>query len=186
MKFKNSSGKVFDTINNALWAYCWENKCYKCAMREAKKDGLFCVDLAKSDPIKVAHLLGIEVILEDGDNNNVRAMDVTDTNVGDKMSPLDKATTRASILEAARICVCGDREQDYGSPEDNFRTIANLWIDYLSAKCDPLDIEPQDVASMLALLKIARIATGRGKKDNWIDLAGYAACGGEIEGKVEI
>jgi hypothetical protein len=91
-------------------------------------------------------------------------------------------TTRKSILETALKCVCGDREQDYGSPENNFQTIANLWIDYLSAKEDVLDIRPHDVAAMLGLLKIARIATGHGKADNWVDLAGYAACGGEIEG----
>jgi hypothetical protein len=34
---------------------------------------------------------------------------------------------------------------------------------------------------MMALLKVARIATGHGKADNWVDLAGYAACGGELE-----
>jgi len=90
-------------------------------------------------------------------------------------------TTREAVLEAAKLCVCGDREQDYGSPEQNFQTIANLWIDYLNAKSDPLDIEPKDVAAMLALLKIARIASGHAKADNWIDLAGYAACGGELE-----
>lgn len=90
-------------------------------------------------------------------------------------------TTRKSVLETAMKCVCGDRENDYGSPEDNFRTIANLWIDYLSGKADVLDIGPHDVAAMLALLKIARIASGHGKADNWIDLAGYAACGGELE-----
>ena len=33
---------------------------------------------------------------------------------------------------------------------------------------------------MMALLKIARIATGGPKEDSWVDLAGYAACGGEI------
>lgn len=43
-------------------------------------------------------------------------------------------------------------------------------------------VEPEDVAAMMSLLKIARVATGHGKADNWIDLAGYAACGGEIEG----
>ena len=32
---------------------------------------------------------------------------------------------------------------------------------------------------MMALLKVARIATGN-KEDNFIDLAGYAACAGEI------
>nr|DAU67432.1 MAG TPA: hypothetical protein [Caudoviricetes sp.] len=36
-----------------------------------------------------------------------------------------------------------------------------------------------------ALLKIARIASGHAKSDNWVDLAGYAACGGEIEAEVE-
>lgn len=33
---------------------------------------------------------------------------------------------------------------------------------------------------MMALLKIARIATGQAKSDSFVDLAGYAACGGEI------
>ena len=57
---------------------------------------------------------------------------------------------REEILETARKCVCGDREQDYGSPEKNFQTIANLWIDYLSGKGCTVDIEPRDVAAMMA------------------------------------
>ena len=89
--------------------------------------------------------------------------------------------TRKEVLVSANRCVCGNREQDYGSPENNFLTIANLWIDYLSAKEEVLDIQPRDVAAMLCLLKIARIASGHAKEDNWIDLAGYAACGGELE-----
>jgi hypothetical protein len=95
--------------------------------------------------------------------------------------------TRTDILDAAKRCVCGDREQDYGSPENNFSTIANLWTDYLlaSRKIDLVEgISPVDVAAMLALLKIARIASGHSKEDNWIDLAGYAACGGEIETEI--
>ena len=92
---------------------------------------------------------------------------------------------RAEILAAAERCVCGEREQDYGSPENNFQTVANLWIDYLTAKDEPLAIEAKDVAAMLALLKIARIASGHAKEDNWVDLAGYAACGGEIESEVQ-
>lgn len=94
-----------------------------------------------------------------------------------------KKMTREEILAAAKKCVCGDREQDYGSPERNFQTIANMWEDYLAAKGhEVVDIAPPDVAAMLALLKIARIASGHAKYDNWIDLAGYAACGGELEG----
>lgn len=89
---------------------------------------------------------------------------------------------RHEILEAAKRCVCGDREQDYGSPEKNFEVIADLWADYLQARGVEIDfLEPKDVAAMLALLKIARIASGHAKEDNWIDLAGYAACGGELE-----
>ncbi len=88
--------------------------------------------------------------------------------------------TRKEILDAAAKCVCGDREQDYGSPENNFRRIAELWSTYLNAA---YTLRPADVAAMLALLKIARISSGHDKDDNWIDLAGYAACGGEVQGE---
>jgi hypothetical protein len=84
--------------------------------------------------------------------------------------------TREEILATAKECVCGDREQDYGSPESNFARIAEFWATYTG-----YPIEAKDVAAMLALLKIARIASGHAKSDNWVDLAGYAACGGEIE-----
>ena len=94
--------------------------------------------------------------------------------------------TRAEILDAAKACVCGQREEDYGTPEDNFGLIADLWGVYLRKKCCVSTyILPEDVAAMMALLKIARIATGGKKADNWIDLAGYAACGGEIGVKNE-
>lgn len=90
--------------------------------------------------------------------------------------------TRAEILEQARKCVCGDREQDYGTPEDSFTTIALLWGTYLQRayperSCPPLGAK--DVAVMMALLKIARIAGGD-KADSFVDLAGYAACAGEL------
>ena len=88
--------------------------------------------------------------------------------------------TRDAILDTAKQMVSGDREQDYGSPENNFTRIANLWNSYLCGRMYSA-IYPKDVAAMLALLKIARIASGNAKDDNWVDLAGYAACGGELE-----
>lgn len=89
---------------------------------------------------------------------------------------------REDVLEAAKRCICGDRERDYGSPEDNFGIIADFWSAYLQGRGAKLDfLEPYDVASMLALLKLARIATGNAKHDNWVDLAGYAACGGQCQ-----
>lgn len=93
--------------------------------------------------------------------------------------------TREKILEEALHCVSGDRESDYGSPEQNFKTIALLWSVYLQ-RLGRGYFEDKDVAAMLALLKIARIASGHAKTDNWIDLAGYAACGGEIESAEEV
>lgn len=94
--------------------------------------------------------------------------------------------TRKGILDAAAGCVCGQREQDYGSPERNFETIGHMWSVYLREACGVNmavnAIRPHDVAAMMALLKVARIAGAHGKPtdDCWIDLAGYAACGGEI------
>ena len=92
---------------------------------------------------------------------------------------------KEQILEAARKCVCGERQQDYGEAENSFTVIADFWGTYLTEKCvspgADVCLNPEDVAAMMALLKVARIATGHGKDDNWIDLAGYAACGGEIQ-----
>lgn len=95
--------------------------------------------------------------------------------------------TRDELLNAAKQCVCHDRNNQYGSPEDNFKTIAYLWTNYLNAgnalRGVGICLRAKDVAAMMILLKVARVATGSGSQDNWIDLAGYAACGGEIEGK---
>lgn len=92
--------------------------------------------------------------------------------------------TRKEILETAESIVNGEREEQYGTPENNFRIIGKLWEAYLGARrMGQIEFETHDVAAMLALLKIARIASGQIKDDNWVDLAGYAACGGELQSK---
>lgn len=94
--------------------------------------------------------------------------------------------TRAEILEAARKCVAGDRDEEYGEPEDSFDLIAQLWEPYIRAACvspsADVEIRPQDVAILMGLLKIARAAVND-KTDNFVDLAGYAACAGEAAQK---
>lgn len=65
--------------------------------------------------------------------------------------------------------------------EDNFAKIADFWSDYLGYQ-----VTTEDVPMMMALLKIARASTGKFKADNYIDLAGYAACGMEIAGKMPV
>ena len=81
---------------------------------------------------------------------------------------------RSEILKEAEKCVCGKRQEDYGTPENNFKLIADLWGAYTGTK-----YTAEDVAIMMALLKIARIKNG-GTDDSYIDLAGYAACAGEV------
>ena len=86
---------------------------------------------------------------------------------------------REEILEQAKICVCGHRQSDYGTPEDNFNRIGKLWSAYMD-----INFTAKDVAIMMALLKVARIKAGN-SIDSAIDLAGYAACAGEIYTKEE-
>ena len=84
--------------------------------------------------------------------------------------------SREDVLAKAKMCVCGDREEDYGSTESNIGRIATFWSVYLNHP-----ISDKDVAAMMGLLKISRIASGHSKSDNWVDLAGYAALGGELD-----
>lgn len=103
---------------------------------------------------------------------------------------MENNVTRQFILNEAGKCVCGDRDEQYGSPENSFEAIAALWGCYLWHKnglgqqkgVGKNFISSEDVAAMMILFKMARVATGQSKADNWIDAAGYAACGGEIGG----
>lgn len=83
-------------------------------------------------------------------------------------------TIRTSVLNEANNIVNGARNKAYGSAEDNFQNIADLWNAYLQAA-----ITTVDVANMMALMKIARLKHSPDHRDSWVDIAGYAACGAE-------
>ena len=70
---------------------------------------------------------------------------------------------RAEVLRLAEKCVCGGRDGDYGTPEDNFGTIAKLWTIYRGTT-----FTAKDVAMMMALLKIARIRSGHYSADSYV------------------
>lgn len=89
------------------------------------------------------------------------------------------AWSRAKVLDTAKDYVTKDRAADHGDMEDNFRTIASYWNTHLGIDF----IEPQDVAVMMTMLKLARIRQNENHLDNWIDACGYMACGGEIVSK---
>jgi hypothetical protein len=83
-------------------------------------------------------------------------------------------TERTRVLEEADTLINGQRQEDYGTPRANFGVIADMWSAYLGA-----DIEPRDVANMMALLKIARLRMTNAR-DSAVDGAGYLALGYEI------
>ena len=93
-------------------------------------------------------------------------------------TPTDTPTTRAEILDAAKAIVTGDREKQYGKPEDNFAVIAEFWTTYIGHP-----ISSEDVAIMMALLKIARIRSGNYKADSFVDGVGYLSLAAEIAGR---
>ena len=82
-----------------------------------------------------------------------------------------------AICEEALSTINGARQDQYGNPEDTFTQIAALWEAYLGTK-----VTPPMVADMMCLLKIAREKGGQGKKDNMVDLIGYAALGASMRG----
>lgn len=96
-----------------------------------------------------------------------------------------------SICDEAKEITGNDRMEQYGHPKDNFKDIASLWSSYAEnnmRKCDkegrirmPL-FQQRDVALMMILLKVAR-EQARHKRDNLVDIAGYARNIAQIEGE---
>lgn len=94
---------------------------------------------------------------------------------------ISKEPKQNYILRQAETIINGERQEQYGSVEDSFQTIADLWSSYLcNSKQKSIDITDVDVANMMILLKIARNTNGVHKDDNWIDICGYAALGGKL------
>ena len=88
---------------------------------------------------------------------------------------------RDDILCEAMQCITVDRAATHGDAEDSFQTIADVWSWWLSNRPLPDDpLTAADVAMMMALFKVGRIAGNKTHADNYVDLAGYAALAGEI------
>lgn len=106
---------------------------------------------------------------------------------------------RDLLIEAADL-VDGDRNVDYGDPNDDFRRTAIYWSTHIGGVLRRLLsneglldekelntkivlelvdhlIEPHDVAIMMMQLKHSRLSWSPDKHDHWADAAGYAACG---------
>lgn len=86
-------------------------------------------------------------------------------------------TDRGIILDTAKEYVTKDRAATHGGAEDSFGLIAEYWSAHLDTH-----VSATDVCAMMCLLKIARIRGNPDHLDSWIDVAGYAALGGEVTG----
>lgn len=86
---------------------------------------------------------------------------------------------RTELLETAKNIVNGARQNNYGSPENCFQTIADFWNTYFIHKKSCF-ISPKDVAAMMVLMKVSRLCNDINHEDSWIDIAGYAANGVEV------
>lgn len=81
------------------------------------------------------------------------------------------------ILEEALKITRGSRNASYGPPDQDFRRTAGMWSALFAAKLrEGETFEPRDVALAMILLKTSR-ETHQRKRDNWVDIAGYARCG---------
>ncbi len=74
------------------------------------------------------------------------------------------------VTEEAGSLVFGDRNRDYGHPYDDFSKTAAFWSTYKG-----VEFTPEDVALMMVLLKLSR-QMFRPKRDNMVDVCGYAEC----------
>lgn len=83
---------------------------------------------------------------------------------------------REDILDEAKRLITGDRAQTYGDAEDTHARIGAVWGGILGVD----EIEPEIVAIMLAGMKLVRAAKQPSHYDSFVDIAGYAAIGGEI------
>jgi len=85
------------------------------------------------------------------------------------------------IIKQACDLVIGDREQTHGDKFKNFQNICDLWNAYLSIRRAPAEpLSPLDYAHMMILQKMARTQSGSVNGDDYVDMAGYAGCAGEV------
>lgn len=130
-------------------------------------------------PDKVQHGNWRDSLVEVDMKGLDKAQDVAPDHVRDVTQKVDRGRR---IAEEAIRTINGERQIQYGRPEDTFERIAHLWMAYLVDMGNGVAITPAMVADMMCLLKIARERGGKSKKDNYVDLIGYAMLGASMRG----
>jgi hypothetical protein len=88
----------------------------------------------------------------------------------------DDSPVRVEALREAARLINGDRNGQYGTPQENFTNIAKVWSVIFQR-----EFTTEDVAMAMIGMKLARFVSKAGfQPDTWIDIAGYAGCGYEV------
>jgi|DewCreStandDraft_4_1066084.scaffolds.fasta_scaffold125784_2 hypothetical protein len=89
----------------------------------------------------------------------------------------------ASILDTAKRITSGERQEDYGHPSDDFERAAQMWTAILGEKLHPQEkVTADDIPLCMIAVKLARQAH-RHKRDNLVDIAGYARTAAMVAGE---
>ena len=90
---------------------------------------------------------------------------------------------KLTILDEAARITAGDRQNDYGHPADNHTATASMWSAYMSRKTGRvIEFDATDVCVLNMLQKLSRHAHSP-KRDNLVDVAGYARNAEMVEEK---
>lgn len=89
---------------------------------------------------------------------------------------------RSEILDTAKEYVTKDRASQHGDAENNLTAISDGWNWWMSIRNggEPARFSAMDVAVMMAILKVGRVASNSKNADNFIDACGYMALAGEV------
>jgi hypothetical protein len=93
---------------------------------------------------------------------------------------------QSDLLNEVAEVISGARNRNYGPPRVNLdERTASLWNTYIGLLGNEEDwtfslLDGVDVCNMMILVKMARIIEDRHHKDNYADMAGYAAAAWEI------
>ena len=115
-----------------------------------------------------------QALLPLADAPSASAMVYTGRRLAEALSP--------SILDEAKGITEGVRQNDYGPPVEDFSRTARMWSGILAPKLrESAEISAMDVPLCLIAVKLAR-QVHRHKRDNLVDIAGYARTAAMIAG----
>lgn len=87
---------------------------------------------------------------------------------------------RVEILNEAAGLIVGQRQEDYGTPQENFQRMADYANIHFKKNLEKnIPITARQTAEYMILLKMARTINSP-TRDSYVDIGGYAGIAGEL------